>query len=204
MVESGPFYNTIIDPILAPLRKRVTAEIKPNEKVIDIACGTGMQLFEVAKIASFVTGVDLSESMVNFATKTSRKRNIINTAFIVCDATDLSIFKEKRFDVALMTLALHQFPPNLYPAILNEMKRVANKIIIVDYAVPLPKNYAGIGSRVAEFFAGREHNRNFKHYYSLGGLNQILPANNLTIKKSRFLAEKAFQLVVCDLKDVMK
>ena len=196
MVESGPFYNTVIDPILVPLRKRVTAEIKPNEKVIDIACGTGMQVFEIAKIASFVTGVDLSESMVNFATKTSRKRNILNTAFFVCDATDLTVFKEKRFDVALMTLALHQFPPHLYPAILNEMKRVANKIIIVDYAVPLPKNYVGIGSRIAEFFAGREHNRNFKHYYKLGGLNQILPANNLTIKKSRLLAEKAFQLVI--------
>ncbi len=198
MVESGPFYSTVIDPILAPLRKHVTNEIKPNEKVLDIACGTGMQLLEIAKTASFVTGVDLSESMVNFATKTSRKRNILNTAFFVCDATDLSIFKEKRFDVAIMTLALHQFPSNQHSSILSEMKRVANKIIIVDYAVPLPKNYAGIGSRVAEFLAGGEHNRNFKHFYNLGGLTQILPANNLTIKKSRFLAEKAFQLIVCD------
>ncbi len=198
MVESVPFYSTVIDPILAPLRKRVTVEIKPNEKVLDIACGTGMQIFEIAKTASFVTGIDLSESMVNFATKTSRKRNILNTAFFVCDATDLSIFKEKRFDVAIMTLALHQFPPHLHSPILNEMRRVASKIIIVDYAVPLPKNYAGIGSRVAEFLAGREHNRNFKHFYKLGGLTQILPANNLTIKKSRFLAEKAFQLVVVE------
>ena len=204
MVESGPFYSTVIDPILAPLRKRVTAEIKPHEKVLDIACGTGSQLFEIAKTASFVTGVDLSESMINFATKTSRNRNILNAAFFVCDASELSIFKEKRFDVALMTLALHQFPPLLYSPILNEMKRVANKIIIVDYAVPLPKNVAGIGSRVAEFFAGREHNRNFKQYCKLGGLNKILPANNLTIKKSRFLAEGAFHLVVCDFKDITR
>lgn len=202
MVESGPFYSTVIDPILAPLRKRVSAEIKPNGKILDIACGTGTQLFEIAKNASFVTGVDLSESMVNYATRTSRKRNILNASFFVCDATELSIFKEKRFDVALMTLALHQFPPHLYSPILNEMKRVANKIIIVDYAVPLPKNVTGFGSRVAEFFAGREHYRNFKHYNKLGGLNQILPANNLTIRKSRFLADGAFRLVVCDLKDV--
>ena len=202
MIESGLFYSTVIDPILAPLRKRVSAEIKPNGKILDIACGTGTQLFEIAKTASFVTGIDLSESMINFATETSRKQNILNAAFFVCDASELSIFKEKRFDAALMTLALHQFPPHLYFPILNEMKRVANKIIIVDYAVPLPKNVAGIGSRVAEFFAGMEHNRNFKHYCKLGGLNKILPANNLTIRKSRFLAEGAFQLVVCDTSEV--
>ncbi len=198
MVESGVFYGTVIDPILAPLRKRVTAEIKPGEKVIDIACGTGVQLIEIAKTASFVTGVDLSESMVNFAIKTSKKANILNAAFFVCDASNLSIFKDKRFDVAIMTLALHQFPQHLYSPILSEIKRVANKIIIVDYAVPLPKNYIGIGSRIAEFLAGREHNKNFKNYYKLGGLSQILPANNLTIKNSRLLAEKAFKLVIAE------
>ncbi len=197
MVESGPFYSTVIDPILAPLRKRVTAEIIPREKVIDIACGTGAQLFEISEIASFITGVDLSESMINFATKTSKKRNVLNAIFFVCDASDLSIFKEKRFDVALMTLALHQFPPHLHSPILNEMKRVADKIIFVDYAVPLPTNYTGIGCRIAEFLAGRQHNHNFKQYYKLGGLNTILPANNLVIQKSVLFGKGAFQLVIC-------
>jgi hypothetical protein len=77
------------------------------------------------------------------------------------------------------------------------MKRVAKRVIIVDYAVPLPKNYAGIGSRIAEFLAGREHNFNFKQYYRLGGLNGILRANNLTIQKSLYFGKGAFQLVIC-------
>jgi hypothetical protein len=99
-----------------------------------------------------------------------------------------------------MSLALHQFDPKLHSLILNEMKRVAARIIIADYAVPLPKNYAGTGSRVAEFLAGREHNRNFKQYYRLGGLDKILPANNLSIKKSVLFGKGAFQLVVCAVK----
>ena len=69
MVESGTFYSTIIDPILGPMRKRVTEEIITGEKVIDIACGTGAQLFDIAGIASTVTGVDLSESMIRYANK---------------------------------------------------------------------------------------------------------------------------------------
>lgn len=196
MVESGIFYSTVIDPILAPMRKRVISEIHPGDKIIDIACGTGAQVFELTGIASEIIGVDLSESMINYAQKSCKKRNILNAEFFVCDATNLSRFNENSFDVAIMTLALHQFDPRLHSPILSEMKRVAQRIIIVDYAVPLPKNYAGIGSNIAEFLAGREHNRNFKLYYELGGLKKILHANNLTIQKSVLFGKGAFQLVV--------
>jgi ubiquinone/menaquinone biosynthesis C-methylase UbiE len=197
MVESGIFYGTMIDPVLAPMRKRVAAEISGGETVIDIACGTGAQVFDLCGIASKAVGIDLSESMIDFAKKTCKKRNIPNAGFFVCDATNLSRFEANSFDTALISLALHQFDPDLHTPVLNEMKRVANRIIIVDYAVPLPKNYAGIGSRVAEFMAGRAHNYNFKQYYRLGGLNTILPANNLTIQKSFSFGKGAFQLVVC-------
>jgi SAM-dependent methyltransferase len=197
MVESGTFYSTILDPILAPMRKRVNNEILPGKKIIDIACGTGAQVFELSKIASEIVGVDLSESMINHAQNSVRKRNIPNAEFFVCDATNLFRFNANSFDIAIMSMALHQFDPALHSTILGEMKRVASQLIIVDYAVPLPKNYAGAGSRVAEFLAGKEHNRNFKQYHQLGGLNKILPANNLSIQKSVLFGKGAFQLVVC-------
>jgi len=197
MVESGNFYSTFIDPILTPLRKRVAQEITTGQKVIDIACGTGAQLFEIAKTSNQATGIDLAESMISYAEKKCRKLKLENVDFHVADATNLAMFLDNSFDVATLSLALHQFHPNLYTAILSEMKRVSSKIIIVDYAVPLPKNYAGIGSRVAEFLAGREHNNHFKQYYKHGGLHSILPENNLIIEKSVFFAKGAFQLVVC-------
>ena len=173
MVESGKFYSTILDPILAPMRQRVAEKIKTGEKVIDIACGTGAQLAKLSGIASSLTGIDLSESMIEYATK----QNIPKSAFFVNDASDLSIFKNKRFDSAIMSLALHQFDPDLVQKILNEIRRISNRLILVDYAVPLPQNYVGFGSRIAEFMAGREHNRNFKKFYNAGGLNKILPQN---------------------------
>jgi ubiquinone/menaquinone biosynthesis C-methylase UbiE len=200
MVDSGAFYSKVIDPILAPMRKRVTGEIQPGEKVIDIACGTGAQVFELCKITSVVAGVDFSESMINHAQKSLKKRDISNAGFFVCDATNLLMFEKNSFDVAIMSLALHQFDLRLHSAVLSEMRRVAKRIIIVDYAVPLQKNYAGVGSRVAEFLAGKEHNHNFKQYYQFGGLNRILPENGLKIEKSLFFGKKAFQLVVCSEK----
>src|SRR5680860_143622 len=133
MVESGTFYSKVIDPLLAPLRKHVLVEIISGEKVIDIACGTGAQVFEIAAKAGTVVGVDLSESMINYANKQAKKRNITNVDFIVSDATNLSRFADKSFDSAIMSLALHQFSPELHAPILNEMKRISKKIIMVDY-----------------------------------------------------------------------
>ena len=197
MSESGPFYSTFIDPLLTTMRKRIALEIKSNEKVIDIACGTGAQVFAISKVAAKTTGIDLSESMINFAKKASLKQKTNNTDFFVCDATNLKSFGNNDFDIAIMSLALHQFSHELHAPILNEMTRVARKIIIVDYAVPLPRNYTGFGSRVAEFLAGKEHNQNFKSFYKLGGLNEILKSNNLKIEKTMLMGKGAFQMVVC-------
>ena len=197
MVESGIFYGTFVDPLLNGLRKRVLHEIKRGEKVIDIACGTGAQCFAMAAKAGKVTGVDLSESMIRFARNKKAKSLFSNLEFMVCDATNLVPFVANEFDVAILSLALHQFPPDLYKSILSEMKRVAQRIIVVDYAVPLPKNYAGFGSHIAEFMAGVEHHRNFKSYYKRGGINQILPDNGLTITKSMSIGNGAFQISTC-------
>lgn len=196
-MENGKIYGTFIDPILKPMRKRVVRQIQPNEKVIDVACGTGAQVFEMAKKAIKVVGIDYSESMIKQAKKSALKGACKNVQFVEADATNLSSFSEKEFDVSTLSLALHQFSPEFYTPILSEMKRVAKKIIIIDYSVPLPKNYAGFGSRVAEFLAGAEHNKNFKQYYKLGGLNSILPENNLQIDFVENFANGAFQLVVC-------
>jgi len=106
MVESGIFYGTFVDPLLARLRTRVTAEIRQGETVIDIACGTGAQVFDLYGIASKAVGIDLSESMIDFAKNASRKRNIPNAGFFVCDAANLSAFEAGSFDAAIMSLEL--------------------------------------------------------------------------------------------------
>ena len=199
MVESGWFYGNFIDPVLENMRRRIAGKIKPGEAVIDIACGTGAQVFAFSSVASKAVGVDLSESMIAWAEEKASKNGFSNTRFYVSDAANLTQFEENEFDVATMSLALHQFETNLHSTLLAEMKRIAGRIILFDYAVPLPKNYVGFGSRIAEFFAGREHYTNFKEYYARGGLNQILPQNELVIEESNFYGKDAFQLTVCSV-----
>lgn len=198
MVETGFFYNKVIDPMLRGIRRKVSAEINRGETVIDIACGTGAQVFHLAGKASRVVGIDLSESMVNFANKKSTKQGILNIEFKPANATNLSGFAEEEFDVAIMSLALHQFSPELYAPIISEMKRVARRVIVVDYAVPLPNNLAGFASKIIEFLAGREHNRCFRRYYKVGGLETILAQNGLQTHRKYAIGGGAFELVSCN------
>lgn len=195
-MENGKIYSRLIDPILKPMRVKVANHISVGENVIDIACGTGAQVFELAKKAGQVVGTDYSESMLEAAREKLRINSFENIEFILADATDLNCFGEKQFDVSTLTLALHQFAPDWLPLVLSEMKRVSNRLIIVDYSVPLSQNFVGWGSKFAEFLAGAEHNKNFRKYYKSGGLNKILPANGIQITDSVFFAKDAFQLVV--------
>jgi SAM-dependent methyltransferase len=197
VVESSLFYSIIIDPVLIRMRKRIASVIPHGQKILDVACGTGAQVFEMAHVAEEVVGIDFSESMIKKANQTLRRKKTPNVSFRVCDATGVMKFKDKQFDVATMMLALHQFEPKMHSSILTGMKRIARHLILIDYAHPLPRNYIGLGSRFAEFFAGREHYRNFKHYNRLGGLPVIIEKNKLTIEKEIFFANGAFQLVVC-------
>lgn len=196
MVESGIFYSNVIDPILKPMRKRINPHILRTDVVIDIACGTGAQVFEMAQKAKYVLGVDLSESMINYALKKRNKKNSSAIDFKLADATQLSEINDKQFSVASMSLALHQFNPDLHAQIINEMKRVAEKIILIDYNIPLPQNFYGFGSKTAEFFAGKEHHSNFKKYSKLGGLIPILENNGIKITHSKVFAYGSFHLVI--------
>ena len=63
MSESGSFYGTLIDPVLRRMRIRVAKYVNPGQSVLDVACGTGAQIFEVAGKAGIAVGFDNSESM---------------------------------------------------------------------------------------------------------------------------------------------
>lgn len=79
----------------------IEKEINYNKKIkiLDVGCGTGRHSIELAKRGYTITGIDLSESMVNKAKKKAKELNL-NIAFQVEDARNLP-FKDE-FDLVLM------------------------------------------------------------------------------------------------------
>lgn len=189
-------YNIIIDPMLVNLRKVINCHVPSESKLIDIACGTGAQAFQLAGKCKIVVGVDLNESLIHFADKKRKKQNIQNLSFIRADANDLYQFSDKEFDYSLLCLALHQFPQNLHKQILKKAMRISSKLIITDYACPQPGNMYGRFIKIIEYLAGGDHYKSFKDYLTAGGLEKIAVEAGLRIIHSRTISKGIFRLGV--------
>ncbi len=166
-------YAFFIDPLLASSFTRISHLIPEGSTVLDIACGTGALVEQLAAKCENATGIDIDLQMIRYAKNRQQSKN---TTFHLSDARKLDLFSDKQFDFVIMSLAWHQFRPEERQIILNEAKRVGKNIIISDYACPGPKGVKKILVKTAERMAGREHYRNFRSYMNEGGLVR-LPEN---------------------------
>jgi SAM-dependent methyltransferase len=166
---NGFIYRVFIDPLISGLRKSVAEHVDPSHRVIDVACGTGALSFAMAERAMHVTGIDLSEDMIITAQRTAKRRGATNVSFELHDASDLSRYKDGEFDLAVTSMAIHQFEAQLAIKILAEMKRISGRVIIADYNHNMP---SGLSRRIAwgiERMAGGDHYLNFRIYMQNGG-----------------------------------
>jgi ubiquinone/menaquinone biosynthesis C-methylase UbiE len=92
------------------------AGLAPGERVVDVACGTGLVTFAAAEAVGptgLVVGTDISEMMVTLAAARARSRNLRHVQFERMDAEDLSPLADASFDVALCGLGLMYVPDPL-------------------------------------------------------------------------------------------
>lgn len=122
---AAPAYEPLWRAQLAPARERVLAHARlaPGERVLDVACGTGLLAFEAAASVGptgAVVGVDLAARMVDAARAQAQARGMARVRFEQMDAEAL-VVDEGSFDVALCGLGLMYLPE---PAqALREMRR---------------------------------------------------------------------------------
>ncbi|OFY67340.1 MAG: hypothetical protein A2Y71_09365 [Bacteroidetes bacterium RBG_13_42_15] len=72
------FYRSLIDPVLFWLRNEIIACAGRPEKVINIACGTGTLAIALAQNANHVTGIDLDEDLVSYASQKAEQKGLKN------------------------------------------------------------------------------------------------------------------------------
>jgi len=173
----GGIYHKLLDPHQAEAREVITGLIAEGSSVLDIACGTGQLCFALrAKKQCRAVGIDLSLRMLQFAEKSNRYDNV---KFVHQDATDLSDFGDHTFDYAIVLLLMHELPRAKQLRVLSEALRVADKTILVDASVPLPKNPSGLGVRFVEATFGRDHHGYFRNFLATGGIMVLLENSGL-------------------------
>jgi SAM-dependent methyltransferase len=126
------FVPAIATPVSAAVLE--AAALQPGQRVLDVACGTGL----IARLAAervgpsgTVTGLDLSPDMINVARAVSPS----TIAWHVGDATSLP-FPDDAYDVVLCQLGLMFMQDR--PAAVAEMRRVTARGGRVTVATPGP------------------------------------------------------------------
>lgn len=86
--------------------------IRPGDTVLDLACGPGPLLLELAPLYPDCTfiGADLSRSMLDALRATATERGIRNLELLHEDIRLLPSLQGRRVDLVITTLALHHLP----------------------------------------------------------------------------------------------
>jgi len=99
-------------------------DLQPGERVLDVACGTGLVSFRVAEAVGArgaVVGTDISGEMVEAARRSAAERDVGNASFERSDAEALP-FADGTFDAAVCGLGLMYVPDPVKA--LGEMRRL--------------------------------------------------------------------------------
>jgi len=193
------FYSIFFDPLLKEIRLFTLdfAEVKKGDRILDVCCGTGDQAFYYAKKGANVTGIDLSQRMIAFALSEKQKRGLSDIDFKIADATALP-FEDHIFDIASISLALHEIESSKRDAVISEMKRVVKNegsLIFIDFKVPFVSNTASYLIKAAEYLAGKNNRESLKSYIEEGGLPILLGRNKLKPEKISYFKDGLLTII---------
>jgi phosphatidylethanolamine/phosphatidyl-N-methylethanolamine N-methyltransferase len=115
-------YDFLFDWIFSPGRDTAIAHLglKANDSVLEVGIGTGLNL-PLYPPACRLTGIDLSQEMLDKAVERVQTLTMPNVTLKVMDATAMD-FGENEFDKAVATYTISAVPDPV--AVLREMRRV--------------------------------------------------------------------------------
>ena len=185
------FYDLFTMPI-SRIRDKVVdmAEAEKRSRVLDVCTGTGKQAFAFAKRGYNVVGIDLSPDMLKVA---ERKNKYENVRFEAADATKLP-FNDNSFDVSCISFALHDMPHEIRHEVLDEMKRVSQRLVIVDYHIPQNK----LERWFHVFFTSLYESEYYKEF-ARRDLKELLGQHDLRVAKEAYWLVNFVKILVCEV-----
>jgi ubiquinone/menaquinone biosynthesis C-methylase UbiE len=124
--KAAKYYENFWQNQLKPAQDELMemAKLQPGEKLVDIACGTGLVTFPAAEKLGkngFVLATDISDAMITICKEAAKEKNYDNIQFERMDGEELAV-PDGEYDAALCALGLMYMPDPVKA--LKEMYRV--------------------------------------------------------------------------------
>ncbi len=194
---SAKIYDPLLFLALNPIRKAILKELidSKESRILDLCCGTGNQLKILSKNGfKNLHCLDLSGPMLEVAGKGDHLIWLHQE-----DATRTG-FKDKEFDIVILSFALHEKDRQTQLGIIREIHRVLKDdglLLVVDFIFDERTKWPGrIGATVIERMAGGEHYLSFKRYKKNGGLSAMIDEKMFRYVKS---LRKTFNVVTISM-----
>ncbi len=185
-------YDRCYEPAAKKLREMGLKIFPPRENltILDVGCGTGTQLSLYQKSGCRLYGIDLSPAMLAIT-----RQKLGEAAELRLEDASAMTFANGTFDLVTMVLVLHELPPWLRPAVLQECRRVVKpdgRIMLMDYHFgphPFPMGWIWkLMVTLMEMSAGREHFSNYRNFIACQALHGLASELGFTVDK-RFVPE---------------
>lgn len=185
----GTLFDMCIAPNQDPVFAAVKAVITPGSTVLDVGCGTGRLVFQLADHCNTVHGIDPSPRNIRRALELQRRRMADQgrrlqeqrrrgeSSAITFESASLEEHLSRphpSYDFVVISFVLHEVDEQLRVPMLRAMAGVARWIVLADYRVPRRTGVMDATTEVVEFFAGRDHYRGFKSFVRAGGLYSLI------------------------------
>lgn len=129
--EAYSTMKVVTDPRILEHMVEISA-VRPDSRVLDVACGPGFVAMAFAPRCQSVLGIDATDTLVARARAEAARRAISNLSFALANVERMPL-ASARFDLATCRFAFHHFA---HPrAVLAEMTRVLKpgaRMVIVD------------------------------------------------------------------------
>jgi len=150
----------------------------PGRSILDLCAGTGELGLRCARRGARVTAVDFTPSML---ARARRKARDLPVRFVEADARRLP-FRDRNFDVTVLSFALHDMPAAVRVAALAESVRVAREgVVVVDYAPPR----RGVARRLVLALLGTFETAYLRGFARDGGAPAAIERAGLEVERLR-------------------
>jgi SAM-dependent methyltransferase len=104
-------------------------------------------------------------------------------------------YADGHFDLVVAMLTLHEMPPAIRAAVIDEMRRVLKprgRLLLTDFhpgPLRFPRGY-GVKPLILliERMAGRDHFRNYRDFLAGGGLPPLIAGRNLQVVQQKIVS----------------